>query len=43
MLIPHTLLHTTLGLRDVGDTVNIETDILGKYVIQAVGTMRVLP
>lgn len=31
-LIPHTLAVTTLGLRRVGDTVNIETDILGKYV-----------
>jgi riboflavin synthase len=31
-LIPHTLSMTTLGLRQVGDPVNIETDILGKYV-----------
>jgi riboflavin synthase len=31
-LIPHTLKATTLGLRRVGDKVNIETDILGKYV-----------
>ncbi|MFP6763224.1 MAG: riboflavin synthase [Planctomycetaceae bacterium] len=31
-LIPHTLEVTTLGDRQVGDTVNIETDILGKYV-----------
>ncbi|MDA0589334.1 MAG: riboflavin synthase [Planctomycetota bacterium] len=31
-LIPHTLEVTTLGVRDVGDPVNIETDILGKYV-----------
>ncbi|HKZ62107.1 MAG TPA: riboflavin synthase [Nitrososphaera sp.] len=31
-LIPHTLGITTLGLRRKGDTVNIETDILGKYV-----------
>lgn len=31
-LIPHTLDATTLGDRDVGDAVNIETDILGKYV-----------
>jgi riboflavin synthase len=40
MLIPHTLLHTTLGQRDVGATVNVETDILGKYIIQAVGNLR---
>jgi riboflavin synthase len=31
-LIPHTLDVTTLGLRRKGDRVNIETDILGKYV-----------
>ena len=30
-LIPHTLTVTTLGQRSVGQTVNIETDILGKY------------
>ena len=33
-LIPHTLKMTTLGLRSRGDQVNIETDILGKYVTQ---------
>lgn len=31
-LIPHTLEVTTLGQCRVGDRVNIETDILGKYV-----------
>lgn len=31
-LIPHTLEVTTLGVRQPGDTVNIETDILAKYV-----------
>jgi riboflavin synthase len=31
-LIPYTLKVTTLGSRKVGDTVNIETDILAKYV-----------
>lgn len=31
-LIPHTLEVTTLGNRQVGDKVNIETDILAKYV-----------
>lgn len=31
-LIPHTLEVTTLGERKPGDRVNIETDILGKYV-----------
>jgi len=33
-LIPHTLEITTLGIRQPGDDVNIETDILGKYVQQ---------
>jgi riboflavin synthase len=32
MLIPHTLQVTTLGVRTVGSRVNLETDILGKYV-----------
>jgi riboflavin synthase alpha subunit len=33
-LIPHTLQVTTLGSVSVGDVVNIENDILGKYVDQ---------
>ena len=36
-LIPHTLTVTTLGSKKVGDVVNIETDILGKYVISLMG------
>lgn len=31
-LIPHTLAVTTLGRRQVGDRVNLETDLLAKYV-----------
>lgn len=31
-LIPHTLDETTLGIRQVGDHVNLETDVLAKYV-----------
>lgn len=31
-LIPHTLQVTTLGLRNQGDTVNLEVDVLAKYV-----------
>lgn len=31
-LIPHTLAATTLGQTNVGDVVNIETDLLAKYV-----------
>jgi riboflavin synthase len=32
VLIPHTLEVTVLGLRGVGDQVNLETDVLAKYV-----------
>ncbi len=31
-LIPHTLASTTLGEARVGDTLNVETDLLGKYI-----------
>ena len=31
-LIPHTLEFTTLGLRKPGDTVNLENDVIAKYV-----------
>ena len=31
-IIPHTVRETTLGLKKAGDQVNVETDILGKYV-----------
>lgn len=31
-LIPHTLEVTTLGERGIGDSVNLETDVLAKYV-----------
>ena len=32
IIIPHTAKLTTLGFKGAGDTVNIEVDILGKYV-----------
>ena len=32
MLIPHTLANTTLGFKQPGDAVNLETDQLAKYV-----------
>ena len=32
MLIPHTLAATTLGALAVGQAVNVETDVIGKYV-----------
>jgi riboflavin synthase len=31
-IIPHTAKITTMGLKEVGDPVNIETDMIGKYV-----------
>lgn len=36
-LIPHTLETTTLGLRKAGDTVNLETDVIAKYVERLLG------
>lgn len=32
VIIPHTAKVTTIGLKKVGDTVNLEADIIGKYV-----------
>lgn len=40
-LIPHTLAVTTLGGRKIGDRVNLETDILAKYVEQQLGKMTI--
>lgn len=37
-LIPHTLEITTLGLRNSGDAVNLETDIIAKYVERLLDT-----
>ncbi|MEJ7641743.1 MAG: riboflavin synthase [Candidatus Nitrosocosmicus sp.] len=31
-LIPHTLENTTLGIKNIGDLVNVEADILARYV-----------
>jgi len=36
-IVPFTLEHTTLNSRKNGDTVNIETDIIGKYVARFSG------
>lgn len=36
-LIPHTFKETTLGLKRIGDTVNLETDLIGKYVARFMG------
>ena len=35
MLIPHTLAHTTLGAAGPGRRVNLEMDMIGKYVLRA--------
>lgn len=35
MLIPHTLAATTLGALVDGQAVNIETDVIGKYVVRS--------
>jgi riboflavin synthase len=32
MIIPHTAKVTTLGIKQQGDTVNLESDLIGKYV-----------
>jgi len=37
-LIPHTLSVTTLGQRRAGDSVNLETDLLAKYVERQLAT-----
>ena len=37
MLIPHTLKATTLGRLRPGQPVNIETDVIGKYVLRSSG------
>ena len=33
-LIPHTLENTNLQTKSVGDSINIETDIIGKYIVR---------
>jgi riboflavin synthase len=38
-LIPETLARTTLGLRQVGDRVNLEADILAKHVEKLLGAL----
>lgn len=38
-IIPHTQAHTTLGTLGLGEDVNLETDVLAKYVYRILGTM----
>lgn len=37
MIIPHTAKLTTLGFKGPGDTVNVEIDMIGKYVAKFLG------
>ena len=39
-LIPTTLRETTLGERAPGDTVNLEVDVIAKYVERLLGARR---
>ena len=39
-VIPHTMESTNLQYRKVGDTVNLEFDILGKYVLQYIENLK---
>jgi riboflavin synthase len=40
VIIPHTAKLTTIGFKPAGDTVNIEVDILGKYVAKFLGKQK---
>jgi len=42
-IIPHTAKVTTLGLKQVGDQVNLEADVIGKYVERLLQERGVLP
>lgn len=42
-IIPHTAKVTTMGLKQLGDTVNLESDLIGKYVERLLQTSGVLP
>jgi len=42
-VIPHTLAVTTLGTRAIGDTVNLEVDVVAKYVERLLTPERSMP
>ena len=42
-LIPETLARTTLGIRQVGDRVNLEVDVIAKYVERLLGARAATP
>jgi riboflavin synthase len=43
MLVPHTLKSTTLGTRRAGDVINVEVDVLARYVARQLEWARVVP
>jgi riboflavin synthase len=42
-IVPHTAKVTTLGLKQVGDSVNLESDLIGKYVERLLEERNRLP
>lgn len=42
-IIPHTASVTTMGLKQIGDTVNLESDVIGKYVERLLQASGMLP
>ena len=42
-IIPHTAKVTTMGLKQIGDPVNLESDLIGKYVERLLQSSGVLP
>ena len=42
-LIPHTAAMTTLGIKRAGETVNLENDLIGKYVEKLLGLNTAVP
>ncbi|MFT7465534.1 MAG: riboflavin synthase alpha subunit, partial [Pseudohongiellaceae bacterium] len=38
-LVPHTLETTSLGRLQVGDSINLEADLIGQWVLKSVQTM----
>jgi riboflavin synthase len=39
-IIPHTLTHTTLGVKKPGDVLNLEIDVFARYVVRAMELRR---
>ena len=42
-IIPHTAKVTTMGLKQIGDSVNLESDLIGKYVERLLRASGALP